>query len=63
MKSKSPVLFLAALSILLMTACQAFSQPDPARTDLCQGSYYTEEQAAQVLHDLAAQYRDRPSCG
>jgi uncharacterized protein len=61
MKSKSPVLFLAALSILLMTACQAFSQADPARTDLCQGSYYTEEQAAQVLHDLAAQYRDRPS--
>jgi uncharacterized protein len=61
MKSKYPVPFLAALSILLMTASQGFSQPDPASPDLCQGSYYTEGQAAQVLHDLAAQYRDRPS--
>jgi dienelactone hydrolase len=61
MKSKCPIPCLAALFILLMTACRAFSQPDPARPELCQGAFYTEEQAAQVLHDLAAQYRDRPS--
>jgi putative ABC transport system permease protein len=52
---------LTVAGLLLMTAGQAFSQPDPARPDLCSGSYYTEEQAAQVLQDLAVTYRDRPS--
>jgi dienelactone hydrolase len=60
-KSKFPVPFLAALFIMLMAACQAFSQPDPSRPNLCPGAYYTEEQAAQVLRDLATQYRDRPA--
>jgi uncharacterized protein len=37
------------------------AQPDPTRPDLCQGAYYTEKQAAQVLQDLAKTYKDRPS--
>jgi hypothetical protein len=48
-----------ALFVLLMAGRQAFSQPNPARPDLCQGSYYTEEQAARVLKDLAVQYDGR----
>lgn len=60
-KSKLPRTFLAALFILMMTACQAFSQPDPNKPDLCPGAYYSEQQAAQVLHDLAEQYSDRAS--
>jgi dienelactone hydrolase len=36
-------------------------QPNPARPDLCQGSYYTEEQAVRVLQDLATKYYDRAS--
>jgi len=37
----------------------AFSQLDPAHPDLCQGNYYTEPQAAQVLHNLQFLYHDR----
>ena len=33
-----------------------FGQPDPKRPDLCQGAYYTEKQAAQVLQDLTKTY-------
>jgi hypothetical protein len=51
-----PVLF---LSVLWGTG--SFCQPNPARPDLCQGSYYTEEQAARVLQDLATRYHDRAS--
>ena len=39
----------------------ASAQPDPAKPDLCQGSYYTEEQAVRVLEGLATQYHDRAS--
>lgn len=53
---------LIALVLLLVMACgRGFSQPNPAKPELCQGSYYTEEQAARVLEGLAAQYQDRAS--
>ncbi len=61
MKSKGPIVILTAVALILITANRAFSQPDPSRPNLCPGAYYTEEQAAQVLHDLATQYRDRPA--
>jgi len=61
MRTKYPIPFLAALSVMLMIGGQGLSQPNPARPDLCQGSYYTEEQAARVLQELAVQYRDLAS--
>ena len=38
-----------------------FSQPNPDKPDLCQGAYYTEEQAANVLKELSNVYHDRSS--
>jgi hypothetical protein len=38
-----------------------FGQPDPKRPDLCQGAYYTEKQAAQVLQELTKTYKDQAS--
>jgi dienelactone hydrolase len=58
-KSKYPMPFLAALLLMLTATTRGFSQPNPAKPELCQGKYYTEEQAAQVLQDLGTQYRDR----
>ncbi|MHA4809045.1 alpha/beta hydrolase family protein [Flavitalea flava] len=50
-----------AFSSLLMHIPGAFSQPNPATPNLCQGSYYTEEQGAQVLKGLGSLYNDRAS--
>ena len=40
-----------------MTAVVA--QPNPARPDLCQGAYFTEEQGAKALQTFAGTYHDR----
>jgi len=53
--------FLPVLFLLALWVTDSFCQPNPARPDLCQGSYYTEEQAVRVLQDLATQYHDRAS--
>lgn len=37
------------------------AQPNPARPDLCQGAYFTEEQGAQALKTFATTYHDRAS--
>jgi len=39
----------------------AYTQPNPAKPDLCQGAYYTEEQAANVLQELGKIYHDKTS--
>jgi hypothetical protein len=52
-----PLLF--AISLLALLTPAAFAQLDPAHPDLCQGNYYTEPQAAQVLHNLQFLYHDR----
>lgn len=40
-----------------MTA--VIAQPNPARPDLCQGAYFTEEQGANALQTFAGTYHDR----
>jgi hypothetical protein len=47
--------------LIAMLHSSTFSQPDPAKPDLCQGVYYTEEQAGNVLKDLANLYHDKNS--
>lgn len=37
------------------------AQPNPARPDLCQGAYFTEEQGAQALKTFATTHQDRAS--
>ena len=59
-------LSLYRLLIILVSFCaglhfSAFSQPNPARPDLCQGHYYTDEQGASVLEDLKRVYHDKES--
>ncbi len=61
MTAKYPIIFVTATCLLLIICSRGFSQPDPQRPDLCQGSYYTEQQAAQVLRGLAEQYGDSVS--
>jgi hypothetical protein len=53
--------FVPVLFLLVLWATGSFCQPNPAKPDLCQGSYYTEEQALKVLQDLATRYHDRAS--
>ena len=50
---------LMAFSLLALAVPAAFAQLDAAHSDLCQGNYYTEPQAAQVLHNLQFLYHDR----
>ena len=50
---------LLAIAFPALCAGNAFSQLDPAHPDLCQGNYYTEPQAAQILHNLQYLYHDR----
>lgn len=45
--------------LLALGRPNAYSQLDPAHPDLCQGNYYTEPQAAQILHNLQFLYHDR----
>jgi hypothetical protein len=52
---------LSVLFLLVLSAQGSFCQPNPAKPDLCQGSYYTEEQAVRVLQDLSDEYHDRAS--
>lgn len=52
---------LLAFPLLTLCAPKAFSQLDPTHPDLCQGNYYTEPQAAQVLRNLQFLYHDRAS--
>jgi uncharacterized protein len=53
--------------ILIIVCLHAFvtgntqAQPNPEKPDLCQGAYYTEEQAASVLKDLNNLYHDKAS--
>ncbi|GAB3952771.1 hypothetical protein GCM10028805_35290 [Spirosoma harenae] len=37
------------------------AQPNPARPDLCQGAYFTEEQGANALKTFASTYHDKAS--
>jgi uncharacterized protein len=53
--------FVPVLFLLVLWATGSSCQPNPAKPDLCQGSYYTEEQALKVLQDLATRYHDRAS--
>lgn len=39
----------------------AFAQYNPEKPDLCQGRFYTEEQAVKVHEDLASHYTDKKS--
>ena len=39
----------------------AIAQPNPARPDLCQGAYFTEEEGAKALQKFASTYHDKPS--
>jgi uncharacterized protein len=54
-------IFLPVLFLLILSSKDGFCQPNPAKPDLCQGSYYTEEQAVRVLQDLATRYHDQSS--
>ena len=44
-----------------MSIASAIAQPNPARPDLCQGAYFTEEQGASALKTFANTYHDRAS--
>lgn len=37
----------------------AFAQPNPARPDLCQGAYFTEDEGAKALQTFASTYHDK----
>ena len=39
----------------------AIAQPNPARPDLCQGAYFTEEEGAKALKTFASTYHDKAS--
>jgi dienelactone hydrolase len=60
-RARIPFQLLPVLLLLALSSQDGFCQPNPAQPDLCQGSYYTEEQAAMVLQDLSTQYHDRAS--
>jgi dienelactone hydrolase len=47
--------------ILAMIHFAGFAQPDSQKPDLCQGAYYTELEAAQVLQNLGKTYTNRAS--
>ena len=47
------------LALLALRPGNAYSQLDPTHPDLCQGNYYTEPQAEQILHNLTYLYHDR----
>ena len=49
------------ISCLCFAYSMAFSQYNPEKPDLCQGRYYTEEQAVKVHEDLAKNYSDKKS--
>jgi len=51
------IFLIATQSIFLIPA--VFSQPNPDKPNLCQGAYYTEDQAANVLEKLKDVYHDR----
>ncbi|HEY4875972.1 MAG TPA: hypothetical protein VIH86_10390, partial [Puia sp.] len=53
------IILIAGLLVLLIP--KNFAQPDPAKPDLCQGAYYTEEQAVNVLKELSTVYHDKDS--
>src|ERR1700722_4870802 len=53
------IILIAGLLVLLIP--KNFAQPDPAKSDLCQGAYYTEEQAVNVLKELSTVYHDKDS--
>lgn len=42
-----------------MAIAGALAQPNPARPDLCQGAYFTEEEGANALKTFATTYHDR----
>jgi len=51
------MLFIVVFFVLMTP--RIFAQPDPAKPGLCQGAYYSEEQAAKVLKALSAVYQDK----
>ena len=54
----------ARISFLLcyvISLTGAIAQPNPARPDLCQGAYFTEEEGAKALKTFASTYHDKSS--
>lgn len=54
----------ARISFLLcyvISLTGAIAQPNPARPDLCQGAYFTEEEGAKALKTFASTYHDKAS--
>lgn len=51
-------LFLA-VGLFVFAGAHAWAQPNPQKPDLCQGAYYTEAQAVQVLQGLNSTYHDK----
>jgi uncharacterized protein len=47
--------------LFALPVLRACAQPNPDKPDLCQGAYYTEDQAAAVLQQLTSLYHDRDS--
>lgn len=47
------------LVYFIISLTNGMAQPNPARPDLCQGAYFTEDQGAQALKTFAATYHDR----
>ncbi len=48
-----------AICLLLLEKTDGWSQPNPQKPDLCQGDYYTEAQAVQVLQGMDLIYHDK----
>jgi len=53
--------FFLTIGLTALMNADAYTQPNPAKPDLCQGAYYTEEQAANVLQELGKIYHDKTS--
>ncbi|OIN58714.1 alpha/beta hydrolase family protein [Arsenicibacter rosenii] len=49
------------LTLLCLLPLAAFAQTPPARTDLCQGAYFTEAQGDSALKAFAKTYHDKKS--
>jgi len=53
--------FFLIVFLFVLIEPNAWSQPNPQKPDLCQGAYYTESQALQMLQDLGNIYHDKIS--
>ncbi len=50
------------IGLLFLVFCQfGFSQPNPLRPDLCQGKYFSEEEALKIHQSISTTYHDKKS--